>query len=310
MRSSLGQYILRRLLYTLPTLLGVTVVIFLLVRFIPGDPARLAAGLLSTNEEVERIRVELGLNRPLYAQYLVFLRDILSGNLGLSAVTRTSVTIEIGSRFGATLMLALTSIVLATALGVVAGVSSAASYNSLLDYAVMVVALAGVSIPVFWLGIMLMLLFAVNLHWLPAGGYGSPLHLVLPSIALAAFSIAIIARITRSTLLETLGMDYVRTARAKGLSQRIVLYRHALLNALIPVITVVGLQFGTLLGGAVLTETTFAWPGLGRLLVGAISARDYPVIQGIVLIFATIFVTVNLAVDILYAYVDPRIRYE
>ncbi len=310
MRSSLGQYILRRLLYTLPTLLGVTIVIFLLVRFIPGDPARLAAGLLSTNEEVERIRVELGLNRPLYAQYLVFLQDILSGNLGLSAVTRTSVTIEISSRFGATLMLALTSIVLATALGVVAGVSSAASYNSLLDYAVMVVALAGVSIPVFWLGIMLMLLFAVNLHWLPAGGYGSPLHLVLPSIALAAFSIAIIARITRSTLLETLGMDYVRTARAKGLSQRIVLYRHALLNALIPVITVVGLQFGTLLGGAVLTETTFAWPGLGRLLVGAISARDYPVIQGIVLIFATIFVTVNLAVDILYAYVDPRIRYE
>jgi len=294
----------------LPTLLGVTIVIFLLVRLVPGDPARLAAGLLATNEEVERIRVELGLNRPLYAQYLLFLRDILSGNLGLSSITRTSVATEIGARFGATLSLALTSIALATVLGVIAGVSSAASHNSLLDYTVTVVALAGVSIPVFWLGIMLMLLFAVHLHWLPAGGFGSPYHHVLPSITLAAFSIAIIARITRSTLLETLGMDYVRTARAKGLSQRIVVYRHALLNALIPVITVVGLQFGTLLGGAVLTETTFAWPGLGRLLVGAISARDYPVIQGIVLLFATLFVTVNLAVDILYAYVDPRIRYE
>ncbi len=310
MHSSLGRYILRRLLYALPTLLGVTVVIFLLVRLIPGDPARLVAGLLATNEEVERIRVELGLNRPLYVQYLIFLRDILSGDLGLSAVTRTAVTTEIGSRFGATLSLAITSSVLATGLGVVAGVSSAASHNSALDYTVMAVALAGVSVPVFWLGIMLMLLFAVHLHWLPAGGYGTLLHLILPSIVLAAFSIAIIARITRSTLLETLGMDYVRTARAKGLSQRLVIYRHALRNALIPVITVVGLQFGTLLGGAVLTETTFAWPGLGRLLVGAISSRDYPVIQGIVLIFATLFVLVNLAVDILYVYVDPRIRYE
>ncbi len=309
MRSSLGRYILRRLLYTVPTLLGVTLAIFLLVRVIPGDPARLVAGLLATNEEVERLREELGLTRPLYAQYFIFLQGVLSGNLGLSAVTRTPAIIEIGSRFGATFTLAITSIVLATALGVVAGVSSAASHNSVVDYAVMVVALAGVSIPVFWLGIMLMLVFAVHLHWLPAGGYGGPPHLVLPALALAAFSIAIIARITRSSLLETLGMDYVRTAQAKGLPLRSVIYQHALRNALIPVITVVGLQFGTLLGGAVLTETTFAWPGLGRLLVSAITARDYPVIQGIVLIFATLFVLVNLAVDVLYAYVDPRIHY-
>ncbi len=310
MHSSLGRYIFRRLLFTLPALLGVTLVVFLLVHLIPGDPARLVAGLLATNEEVERIRVELGLNRPLYIQYFIFLKDILSGNLGLSAVTRTAVITEIGSRFGATLSLAVTSVVLATGLGVVAGVSSAASHNTILDYSVMVIALAGVSIPIFWLGIMLMLVFSVHLHWLPAGGYGTPVHLILPSIALAAFSIAIIARITRSSLLETLGMDYVRTARAKGLSHRLVVYRHALQNALIPVITVVGLQFGTLLGGAVLTETTFAWPGLGRLLVGAISSRDYPVIQGIVLVFASLFVLVNLAVDVLYAYVDPRIHYE
>ncbi len=305
----MGRYLIRRLLYTVPTLFAVTVAVFLLVRLIPGDPARLIAGLLATPEDVERLRVELGLTRPFYVQYLVFLRDILSGNLGLSALTRTPVSLEIGSRFPATLMLALTGTVLATSLGVLAGVSSAAARNSWLDYTVMTVALAGVSIPVFWLGIMLMLVFAVHLHWLPAGGYGSPAHLVLPGITLAAFSIAIIARITRSSVLETLGMDYVRTARAKGLPQHMVLTQHALRNALIPVITVVGLQFGTLLGGAVLTETTFAWPGLGRLLVGAISARDYPVIQGIVLVFATLFVLVNLAVDVLYAYVDPRIRY-
>ncbi len=305
----MGRYLLRRLLYTVPTLIAVTVAVFLLVRLIPGDPARLIAGLLATPEEVERLRVELGLTRPLYVQYLLFLRDILSGNLGISALTRTPVNIEIGSRFPATLMLALTGTILATSLGVLAGVSSAAARNTWLDYTVMTVALAGVSIPVFWLGIMLMLFFSVHLHWLPAGGYGSPVHLVLPGITLAAFSIAIIARITRSSVLETLGMDYVRTARAKGLPQQTVLTQHALRNALIPVMTVVGLQFGSLLGGAVLTETTFAWPGLGRLLVGAISARDYPVIQGIVLVFATLFVLVNLAVDVLYAYVDPRIRY-
>ncbi len=305
----MGGYLVRRLLYTIPTLVGVSVAVFLLVRLIPGDPARVIAGLLATNEDVDRLRVELGLNRPLYVQYALFMRDILSGNLGISALTRTPVLIEIGSRFPATLMLAITSTVLATGLGVVAGVSSAASYNSWFDYAVMTVALAGVSIPVFWLGIMLMLVFAVHLHWLPAGGYGGPDHLILPAITLAAFSLAIIARITRSSLLETLEADYVRTAQAKGLPHRLVIYQHALRNALIPVITVIGLQFGTLLGGAVLTETTFAWPGLGRLLVGAISSRDYPVIQGVVLIFAVLFVLVNLAVDVLYAYVDPRIRY-
>lgn len=281
-----------------------------MVRLIPGDPARLVAGLLATNEEVERLRHELGLHRPLYVQYVSFLGDVLRGDLGLSAATRTPVTVEIGSRFGATAALAMSSTLLATVLGLLAGVVASISYNSAVDYTVMGAALFGVSIPVFWLGIMLMLLFAVHLHWLPAGGYGTAAHMVLPSITLAAFSIAIIARMTRSSLLETLNTDFIRTARAKGLPRRLVVARHALRNALIPVITVIGLQFGALLGGAVLTETTFAWPGLGRLLVSAITARDYPVIQGIVLLFASIFVLVNLAVDVLYAYVDPRIHYQ
>jgi len=309
MRSALGIYILRRLMYAVPTLLGVTVIIFLVVRLIPGDPARLIAGLLATEEEVERLRLELGLQRPLYVQYLRFLGDVASGDLGLSGVTRTPVIAEIGTRLRPTFLLALTSTALATAVGMTAGILSAASANSALDYAVMTVALLGVSLPVFWLGIMLMLIFSVGLHLLPAGGYGEAEHFILPAVTLAAFSTAIIARMTRSSLLETLNTDFVRTARAKGLAERVVLVRHALRNALIPVITVVGLQFGTLLGGAVLTETVFAWPGLGRLLISAITARDYPVIQGIVLVFAALFVLVNLAVDILYAYVDPRLHY-
>jgi ABC-type dipeptide/oligopeptide/nickel transport system permease component len=227
----------------------------------------------------------------------------------MSAVTRAPVSEEISTRLEATAKLALSSTVLATIIGMGAGIVSATRQYSLLDYTVMGVALFGVSIPVFWLGMMLMLLFSVTLHWLPAGGYGTPAHLVLPTIALAAFSVAIIARLTRSSLLEVFNHDYVRTARAKGLQDRVVVLRHALKNALIPVLTVVGLQFGALLSGAVLTETTFAWPGMGRLLVNAIGARDYPVIQGIVLVFALTFTVVNLAVDLLYAYVDPRIHY-
>jgi peptide/nickel transport system permease protein/oligopeptide transport system permease protein len=206
-------------------------------------------------------------------------------------------------------LLAVSSIVVATVVGLAAGIVSATRQYSLLDYLVMTVALFGVSIPVFWLGIMLMLVFSVHLHWLPAGGYGGAAHFVLPTLALAAFSIAIIARMTRSSLLETFNQDYVRTAHAKGARRSSVILRHALKNALIPVITVIGLQFGALLGGAILTETTFAWPGMGRLLVNAITSRDYPVIQGVVLTFAVVFTVVNLAVDLLYAYVDPRIHY-
>ncbi len=309
MNSSLGFYVLRRLALAIPTLLGVTIVVFLLVRIIPGDPARVIAGLLASEDEVQRIRVELGLDRPIHVQYGIFLNHLLRGNLGKSAATRAPVTEEIGTRLRATIQLAISSIVVATAAGLAAGIVSATRQYSTLDFTVMTVALFGVSIPVFWLGIMLMLLFSVTLHWFPAGGYGTPAHLVLPTVALAAFSVAIIARMTRSSLLEALGQDYVRTARAKGLGGRVVVLRHALKNALIPVLTVAGLQFGALLSGAILTETTFAWPGMGRLLVNSISARDYPVIQGIALIFAVVFTVVNLTVDLLYAYVDPRIHY-
>jgi ABC-type dipeptide/oligopeptide/nickel transport system permease component len=309
MMSSLGIYVLRRIALAIPTLLGVTLVIFVLVRLIPGDPARVIAGLQASDEEVVRIREELGLTRSIPAQYAVFIGRLARGNLGTSAVTKSPVTEEIGARLRPTTMLAVASIVFASIVGLTSGIISATRQYSTVDYVVMGVALFGVSIPVFWLGIMLMLVFSVYLHWLPAGGYGTALHFVLPTLALAAFSIAIIARMTRSSLLETFHQDYVRTARAKGAQERMVVIRHALKNALIPIITVIGLQFGALLGGAILTETTFAWPGLGRLLVNAISARDYPVVQGIALTFATAFTAVNLIVDLLYAYVDPRIHY-
>ncbi len=305
----MGRYVLHRLALALLTLVGVTVVIFLLIRLIPGDPARIIAGLLASDDEVRRLRVELGLTQPLYMQYLIFFTGLLHGNLGLSAATRAPVLEEIALRLRPTVLLAVSSIAVATLVGLAAGIISATRRYSILDYLAMTLAVLGVSIPVFWLGLMLMLLFAVYLHWLPAGGYGTLASFILPTIALAAFSTGIIARMTRSSLLETLSQDYVRTARAKGVPRHGVVLRHALKNALIPVLTVIGLQFGTLLGGAVLTETTFAWPGMGRLLVNSILSRDYPVIQGIVLTFATMFAGVNLLVDLLYAYVDPRIHY-
>ena len=305
----MGRYVLHRLALALLTLGGVTVVIFLLIRLIPGDPARIIAGLLASDDEVRRLRVELGLTQPLYVQYLIFFTGLLHGNLGLSAATRAPVLEEIALRLRPTVLLAVSSIAVATLVGLAAGIISATRRYSILDYLAMTLAVLGVSIPVFWLGLMLMLLFAVYLHWLPAGGYGTLASFILPTIALAAFSTGIIARMTRSSLLETLSQDYVRTARAKGVPRHGVVLRHALKNALIPVLTVIGLQFGTLLGGAVLTETTFAWPGMGRLLVNSILSRDYPVIQGIVLTFATMFAGVNLLVDLLYGYVDPRIHY-
>lgn len=305
----MARYVLHRLALTVLTLVGVTIVIFLLIRSIPGDPARIIAGLLASDDEVQRLRVDLGLTRPLHVQYLIFFTGLLHGNLGLSAATRAPVLEEIALRLRPTVLLAASSITVATVVGLAAGIISATRRYSILDYIAMTLAVLGVSIPIFWLGLMLMLLFAVYLHWLPAGGYGGLVSFILPTVALAAFSTGIVARMTRSSLLETLTQDYVRTARAKGVSPPQVTLRHALKNALIPILTVIGLQFGTLLGGAVLTETTFAWPGMGRLLVNSILARDYPVIQGIVLVFATMFAGVNLVVDLLYAYVDPRIHY-
>jgi peptide/nickel transport system permease protein len=292
-----------------PTLFGVTLIIFFMVRVLPGDPARVLAGLEADQTEVNRIRVQLGLDKPVPVQYARFLANAVRGNLGRSAVTQAPVVSEIAGRLGPTTLLAATATVLAGTLGVASGIVVSTRQYTAADYAVTVLALAGVSIPVYWLGLMLMLVFAVFLHLLPAGGDTTPQSLILPSITLAAFSLAIIERMTRSSMLESMRQDYVRTARAKGLADPIVVYRHALRNALIPVVTVLGLQFGALIGGAILTETTFAWPGIGRLLVDAIARRDYPIIQGVVLLFAVTFVLVNLLVDLLYGYIDPRIRF-
>lgn len=293
----------------MPTLFGVTLIIFFMVRVLPGDPARVLAGLEADQTEVNRIRVQLGLDKPVPVQYARFLANAVRGNLGRSAVTQAPVVSEIADRLGPTTLLAATATVLAGTLGVASGIVVSTRQYTAADYAVTVMALAGVSIPVYWLGLMLMLVFAVFLHLLPAGGDTTPQSLILPSITLAAFSLAIIERMTRSSMLESMRQDYVRTARAKGLADPIVVYRHALRNALIPVVTVLGLQFGALIGGAILTETTFAWPGIGRLLVDAIARRDYPIIQGVVLLFAVTFVLVNLLVDLLYGYIDPRIRF-
>jgi len=299
----------RRLLAAIPTLFGVTLIVFFMVRMLPGDPARLLAGLNASEDEVNHIRVQLGLTRPLPVQYEVFIANLVRGNLGTSTVTQAPVTYEVGVRLPATALLATTASVLSIALGVGSGILVSTRQYTGTDYLITVLALAGVSIPVFWLGLMLMITFAVALHVLPAGGDAGPRSLILPSIALAAFSLAIIERQTRSSMLETLRQDYVRTARAKGLAERVVIYRHALRNSLIPVVTVIGLQSATLLGGAILTERTFSWPGIGTLLVNAIQSRDYPIIQGVVLLFSLTFVIVNLIVDILYGYIDPRIKY-
>jgi ABC-type dipeptide/oligopeptide/nickel transport system permease component len=303
------RYILKRLLLAVPVLFGVSVVVFVAIRRIPGDPAQIMAGQAATQEVVEEIRRSLGLDQPLPVQYLYFLRNLLRGDLGRSLFNGAPVVEELAQRFPRTVRLAFASLLVATFIGVPAGIAAATHRLSWVDTLVMVLALAGVSVPVFWLGLNLILVFSVRLGWLPAFGYETGRHLILPSVTLGVASAAVIARMTRSSMLEVLGQDYVRTARAKGLPERSVVYRHALRNALIPVVTILGLQLGTLLSGAVLTETVFAWPGIGRLLVEAVLARDYPVVQGTILLIATTFVVLNVAVDILYAFLDPRIRY-
>jgi peptide/nickel transport system permease protein len=309
MMGGFFAFAIRRIIAAIPTLFGVTLIVFFMVRVLPGDPARLLAGLNATQDEVDRIRVQLGLTKPVAVQYELFLRAIAHGDLGKSITTQAPVVQEISSRLPKTALLAATATVLSGILGIVSGIVVSTRQYTSIDYLVSVIAFAGVSIPVFWLGLMLMIVFAVFLHLVPAGGAAGPTSLILPSITLAAFSIAFIERQTRSSMLETLRQDYVRTARAKGLVEGVVVYRHALRNALIPVVTVIGLQFGALFGGAILTETTFAWPGIGQLLVSAISARDYPMIQGVVLLFAITFLVVNLLVDLLYGYIDPRIKF-
>ncbi len=304
------QYAIRRLLLAVPTLLGVSMLVFGILRMLPGDPATALAGVHATQEVVERIRAEHGLDKPIHLQYLGFMKDLFRGNLGKSIRTALPVTTEVVSRLIPTLELTAVSMVLAVLLGVIVGVISAAKPYTVFDYGSMLGALVGLSAPVFWLGLMLMLLFSLQLGWLPAAGRGDFRHLILPSVTLAASSVALIARFTRSTMLEVLRSEYIATARAKGLRESRVILRHALSNAMIPILTIIGLRFGALLSGAVLTENVFAWPGVGRLVVDSISARDYPVVQGAVLMIAVSFVFINLVVDLLYGVVNPRIRYD
>jgi peptide/nickel transport system permease protein len=304
------QYIARRLLLTIPVVIGVSIVVFAIIRMIPGDPARAIAGVNATPEFIQQVRIQYALDQPLYVQYGRFMADLLRGDLGRSIFSGRAVTTEIGERFPRTLLLASVSLVIATVIGVSAGIVSATRRNSVFDNASMVIALAGVAAPVFWMALMLQLLFAVHLRWLPATGIGTIRHIILPSVTLGTASAALMARITRSSMLDVLRQDFITTARSKGLGERVVVYKHALKNALIPVVTVLGLQFGILLGGAVLTETVFAWPGVGRLLVDAILRRDYPIVQGTVMLLAFLFVIINLVVDVVYAYLDPRVHYQ
>lgn len=300
-------YIIRRLLQTVVVLLGVTMLVFSLMHITPGDPAQIIAGEGVPEETLERIREKLGLNEPLHVQYFTYLSNVLQGDLGDSIRNNRPVIEEIEARFWITVELAFYSVILAVFLGLIAGIVSAIRKYSWIDVGLMIVALFGVSMPNFWLGLMLIKYFAVELQIFAPSGWGTLAQNVLPVITLGTGGAAIIARMTRSSMLEVINQDYIRTARAKGLKERIVIFKHALKNALIPVVTVAGLEFGGFLGGAVLTETVFAVNGMGRLVVNAINTRDFPVIQGTVLVIATLFVLVNLLVDISYKYLNRRI---
>ena len=302
------RYSFRRVILTIPTLFAVATFVFFAMRLVPGDPATIMAGDFADAQTLARIRHEWGLDRPLPVQYAVFMGNVLRGDLGRSIRSGLPVTTEILRRFRVTLTVAVASTLVAIVVGGAAGIVGAVRPYSGWDYGSMVFALLGVSTPIFWSGLLLMLLFSLALGWLPTGGIGSARHFVLPALSLGFFGAGVIARQTRSSLLETLGQDYIRTARAKGLSGGRVIFRHALRNSLIPVITVVGLEFGRMLGGAVLTETVFSLPGLGSYLVVSVSQRDYPVVQGIVLFLGASFMVVNLLVDLAYALVNPQAR--
>lgn len=302
-------YFLRRLLETLPTLLGVAVAIFFFVRALPGDPARLYAGQDASAQVVIDIRERFGLDRSLLEQFGLFVSNLFQGNLGQSFRANLPVSDLIATFFWPTLYLSLAAITVASLLGIILGIAAAVRRNSAADLAITTLSILGISTPSFFLGLLLIYVFAVNLGVLPVAGAVSPRGLILPTLTLAASSLGTIARFTRSSLLEVLGEDYVRTARAKGLRRGRVINKHALRNALIPVTTIVGLQFGFLLSGAVIVETIFTFPGLGWLLIQSIDARDYPVIQGLMLVFSVQFVVINLIVDLLYALIDPRVSY-
>ncbi|KMM36817.1 nickel ABC transporter permease [Guptibacillus hwajinpoensis] len=309
--------IVRRLLQLVLLLFGISFLVFMSMHLAPGDPASIIGGPTATESDLAAIREELGLNRPVLTQYVDYIAGVLHGDLGYSFQNNQSVSSAIMTRFPQTFNLAIASMIVAILIGVPAGIISATKQNSWFDVSSTTVALAGISIPNFWLGAMLILIFSVQLQWLPVGGLSAPFwtiegmkQLILPAITLGTASAAMIARMSRSTMLEVIRADYIRTARAKGVRKRAVTWVHALRNAMIPVITVIGLNFGFLLGGTIITEQVFAINGVGRLMIDAIAARDFPVVQGTVLLVATLFVVVNLIVDIVYAVIDPRISYD
>ena len=303
-------FLVRRLVLSIPTLLGVLAVVFLLLYVAPGDPVQEMVGERADAATIERLRRELRLDDPLHVQFGHYAGGVLRGDLGRSYITNRPIMDDIAERFPKTLLLAGAAMTLASVLGISLGVLSARRPGGFVDRAALGLAYVGISFPVYWVGLLLILLFAVTLRWLPPSGYGGVEYLVLPALALGSRSIAFLARVTRSAMLEVLGGDYVRTARAKGLTERAVVVRHGLRNALIPVITVLGLDFGYYLTGSILTETIFSWPGLGRYVVNAIGRRDLPAIQGSVLFLSTVFVLVNLLTDVAYAKADPRVRYD
>jgi ABC-type dipeptide/oligopeptide/nickel transport system permease component len=331
------RYVVKRLLQAIPVLLGLSVVVFLLMHVFSPDPAPVVLGEHATKAQMHAWRESMGLNEPLPRQYLSFLGGFLHGDLGVSYYTKTPVAQEIMSRFPATVELALVAIVLASVIGIALGVVSAVHKGTPVDAASMLLALVGISMPIFWSGVLMIILFSGMLHWLPSGGRINPLlapvggtglflidtlfsgdfeafgdavrHIILPALALSLYSMAIITRMTRSSMLDALNEDYVRTARAKGLTPGRVHRHHALRNAMLPVTTVIGLQLGSLLGGAMLTETVFAWPGIGKFIVDSILKSDFPIVQGTVMLIGVIFVIINLIVDIVYAFLDPRIKY-
>jgi len=334
------KFILKRLGLLIPTLLGVVTLVFFMIALAPGDPARIMLGERANAEQLAQLRSELGLDQPLSKQYLLYLGRVVRGDLGKSMVTQQKITDELADRLPATIELALTATLFASILGIVLGVAAARRRNTWVDYSTMTGALVGVSMPVFWLALVLIMIFSVGLDLLPTGGrmdvrlYFRPItnyylidgiimwfregkadyfvsalkHIILPTVALGTIPLAIIARTTRSSMLEVLKQDYVKTARAAGVPERKVVFRYALRNALLPVITVIGIQFGLLLSGAILTETIFAWPGIGKWIYHSIGARDFPAVQGGILFISFFFVIINLVVDLLYSVINPRIR--
>ncbi len=304
------QYVLKRLLGLAPTLLIVSVLVFLFVHMLPGDPARLAAGVDASPETVELVRQDLGLDKPLPQQFLSFFGNMLQGNFGKSLRTQRPVSTEIADRFMPTLLLTLSSMAWAVVFGMAIGITSAVYRNQWPDRIGMTLAVSGISFPAFALGMLLMQIFSVQLGWLPTIGADSWRHYILPSLTLGAAVAAVMARFTRASFVEVIQEDFVRTARAKGVSEKWVVLKHCLRNALIPVVTMMGLQFGFLLGGSIVVEAVFNWPGLGRLLVDAVEMRDYPVIQTLVLLFSLEFILINLVVDVLYGFINPTIRFK